>query len=919
MNFNDGPSTIDYSICNENLYEFTDDFLVLPMNELSDHSKIVTLLSKKIAPKGDFASDNYDWKSRGKLYHWDNKRKREFFTALKNSTLLREDINQRLDAGLVHSTGKLIQELFIGAAKSALRVKSQNVKQNWKKRKKTKKWFDSDCIKLKKEVRKSAMLKHTSPHDVSLRLKYHEKLREFKKTCRSKRYFFIEDSLSDIENSLSDSKGFWNKWKSFSEIDGDKSSIDIPGEQLFSYYSQLHEETRESDQETVRVAPIPNRITNLDCLNSPFSKKEFKIVIESLKNCKAEGYDGISNEMLRNAPEEILDLIYKFMNICLEKSLVPNTWTNELITLIHKKGNTSDLGNYRGICVSSALLKVLCTLLNNRIYTMCQENGLISKNQIGFQKQCRTSDHILTLKSVVKKYVTLGEKKLYACFVDLEKAFDSVWHKGLFCKLESNGITGKSLDLIKDLYNKTKCAIKIDNRITDFFSYTKGVRQGCPLSPLLFNIYVNDLIDVINQNSPSDIHLNKNNKINTLMYADDLVLISESKEGLQLQIDSLVEYCRKWKLKVNAKKTKCMIFNRGNKPLKSDFYVDGNKIECVKTFTYLGFSIAAKNCGFQPTIDDLSIKAKRAVFAIKGKFKLSQMPIKLALKMFSSQITPILLYGSEVWSPCMDHNFETWDRSKIEMVYTQFLKQILGCGFRTSNNMVRAETGCRPLISLVMGRHLLYLKSLQMRTTHLCYDALIFEEENVENPNFLKFRETFNLSRAELDENVKEKISGTCRGKFDNYWEEQIKLSGKAISYVKIKTSICLENYLSMKFNLKHKIALTRFRLSNHQLMIEKGRYRKNKIDRDMRFCFVCKNQIEDETHFILRCSLYSPGRRVLEDACRETCVRYDQLNEEQKFVFIMTNENEKVIKILSKFIFENLNLRNKMIEYFFL
>ena len=89
------------------------------------------------------------------------------------------------------------------------------------------------------------------------------------------------------------------------------------------------------------------------------------------------------------------------------------------------------------------------------------------------------------------------------------------------------------------------------------------------------------------------------------MYADDLVLISESKEGLQLQIDSLAKYCRKWKLKVNTKKTKCIIFNRGNKPLKSDFYVDGNKIECVKTFTYLGFTISAKNCGFQPTIDDL--------------------------------------------------------------------------------------------------------------------------------------------------------------------------------------------------------------------------------------------------------------------------------------------------------------------------
>ena len=144
------------------------------------------------------------------------------------------------------------------------------------------------------------------------------------------------------------------------------------------------------------------------------------------------------------------------------------------------------------------------------------------------------------------------------------------------------------------------------------------------------------------------------------------------------------------------------------------------------------------------------------------------MPIKLSLKIFSSQITPILLYGSEVWAPYMDHNFETWDKSKIEMVYTQFLKQILGCGFQTSNNMVRAETGCRPLITLVMKRHLLYLKSLQMRTTHLCYDALIFEEENAESPNFHKFNENFNLSQAELDENDIEKISGTCRGKFDN-------------------------------------------------------------------------------------------------------------------------------------------------------
>ena len=108
-----------------------------------------------------------------------------------------------------------------------------------------------------------------------------------------------------------------------------------------------------------------------------------------------------------------------------------------------------------------------------------------------------------------------------------------VWHKGLFKTLQNYGIYGKSLNLSIDLYAKPKCSITNNNHITDCFSYKKGVRQGCALSPLLFKLFINDLVDVINKNSMSNNKLNTCNKMNILLYADDLVLMAESKEGLR--------------------------------------------------------------------------------------------------------------------------------------------------------------------------------------------------------------------------------------------------------------------------------------------------------------------------------------------------------------------------------------------------
>ena len=163
------------------------------------------------------------------------------------------------------------------------------------------------------------------------------------------------------------------------------------------------------------------------------------------------------------------------------------------------------------------------------------------------------------------------------------------------------------------------------------------------------------------------------------MYADDLVIIGESQKVLQEKLNKLTEFCDTWGLKINTLKTKCMVLNRGNRLCILNIHVKGKNIENVKSFKYLGFTIGAKNCSFIKTPVDLSIKAKRAIFALNNKIKLSLLPIRLALKIFMSQISPILLYGSEIWGPYLESEYPSWDKSETEKVFTQFLKRILGC------------------------------------------------------------------------------------------------------------------------------------------------------------------------------------------------------------------------------------------------
>ena len=482
-------------------------------------------------------------------------------------------------------------------------------------------------------------------------------------------------------------------------------------------------------------------------------------------------------------------------------------------------------------------------MLNNRLKSFCNENNLISPEQIGFREKSRTADHIFTLKTAVTNH--LNEKKgnkVYACFIDLRKAYDSIHHKGLFYKLAEMGINGNFLTLINDIYNKSQCAVKVNGRRTEFFKYTKGVRQGCPLSPLLFNLYINGIVTTLNQDNPTPLNLNGN--LSCLLYADDLVILSTTKEGLQKSLNSASEYFHKWNLEINYDKSKCMTFNKRGDKGKHIFNIKGNQLKNVKSYKYLGMVISSKKCLLSETLDHLSVKANKALFSLKTNLNLLKMPIKLLLKVYDTMILPILLYGIEIWAPSGKFSFEKWDKTSIEQNHTSLLKQVLGLNRSTKNDMVRAEFGRLPLLfngHLAVWSYIKYLKNKDgqvlvkkafqldiqkdfsnFATADLAYSNLIKDKiKTREDPNMIS----------------KRRVKIIFKENYTSNWLINLRNSSMASAYATHKTKYEFESYLDHVTIKKHRNALAKLRLSDHDLQIQVGRHSRPKTLRHDRKC----------------------------------------------------------------------------------
>jgi len=244
-------------------------------------------------------------------------------------------------------------------------------------------------------------------------------------------------------------------------------------------------------------------------------KEEDVKVLKKLKRKSAPGIDGINNKHIINLPETGLKIITAIANLSWNNHNVLEEWKIAQITMIGKKAeDIHNPSNFRPISLTNTTIKLIEKLIKVRLSNFLEKNCILTKYQSGFREKRQTTDNMIYFTEKVKE-MKLADKRNKTCGVvfDIAKAFDKVWHNGLIYKLHKINIPRKLGQWIMDFLQDRKFRVKVDDAVSDLFSIETSVMQGAILSPILFSIYINDILEINEY---------PNQEITSLLFADDL-------------------------------------------------------------------------------------------------------------------------------------------------------------------------------------------------------------------------------------------------------------------------------------------------------------------------------------------------------------------------------------------------------------
>lgn len=457
-----------------------------------------------------------------------------------------------------------------------------------------------------------------------------------------------------------------------------------------NYITQLFEDER--------------RHTNLENtegeLGPDIIKDEVTYALGMLKNGKAAGPDQLPAEILKLIEADRIHVLVEVINTIYRTGIIPNEWLLSTFITLPKKKNARHCSDYRTISLMVHTLKVLLKVVHNRIFRKLDVD--ISDTQFGFRKGLGTREALFALNVLSQRCLDINQD-IYACFIDYNKAFDKVRHDQLIETLVKRRIDLRDIRIISNLYYGQKAAVRIEDTTSEEIDIQRGVRQGCILSPILFNLYSEDIVNRALDDQDMGIKIN-GMTINNLRYADDTVILAGTHEDLQTLINRMVTVSEEYGLSLNISKTKYMLITKTTQDNRK-IYVKNQPIERVRQYKYLGTIINENNDSSQEI--RVRIEQARSTFTrMKRLFCCRDLNLDLKIRLMRCYVLSILYYGMEAWT------LKAIDIRRLEAFEMWIYRRILRISWveRITNvEVMRRMHKEREVIPTIKRRKLLYM------------------------------------------------------------------------------------------------------------------------------------------------------------------------------------------------------------------
>lgn len=406
----------------------------------------------------------------------------------------------------------------------------------------------------------------------------------------------------------------------------------------------------------------------------------------SFRNSKACDADDIQIVPIKHTLDITCPVLQHVYNLAFEKGIFPRRMQMAKVSVIFKGGDRNELSNYRPISILPVFSKGLEKLISERMSAFCEKHLIITNSQFGFRKHLSTESALLTQKEIIlqaieNKLVTLG------VFVDFSKAFDRINHAILLKKLEHYGFRGEYLTLLES-YLQFRCqAVVIDNEISDYKAVKLGVPQGSILGPLLFLLYINDLISI-------------DDSCRFVIYADDTTLLLSGKDTTKLLNDAnnVLNKLDNWSivnsLTINTSKTKAVLFKPTNSKacISNNLCIGTSSIEIVPSVKSLGVFFD-EHLTWNKHIDNISSKLARVVGVLtRLRFFLPQ---KIKLLIYHSLFFSHLNYCLLVWGRTTATNI-----TKLHLLQKKAVRAVSDSAYDAPTQPIFESLGVRPVHGL---------------------------------------------------------------------------------------------------------------------------------------------------------------------------------------------------------------------------